>query len=98
MTTWFVSRHPGARDWARAQGIAVDSWVDHLDPALVRPGDLVVGTLPVHQAARVCAAGARYWHLVLELTPESRGRELRADELRRLGARLEEFSVRAAGG
>lgn len=44
MTTYFVSRHPGAQDWARAEGIRVDQVVEHLDPALVQPGDQVLGS------------------------------------------------------
>ncbi len=59
MTTWFVSRHPGALDWARQQGLAVDRWVPHLEPADVQPGDTVAGTLPVQLASKVCARGAR---------------------------------------
>ena len=98
MTTWFISRHPGARRWVEEEGFAIDRMVDHLDPAEVLPGDRVLGTLPVHLAAAVCTRGGRYFHLSLELPPEYRGRELGAEDLRRLGARLEEFRVvRAAG-
>jgi CRISPR-associated protein Csx16 len=93
MTTWFVSRHPGALEWARRQGLAVDRWVPHLDPAEVAHGDTVAGTLPVQLAAEVCGRGARYLHLSLDLPPGERGRELDADTLARLGARLEPFEV-----
>jgi CRISPR-associated protein Csx16 len=91
--TLFVTRHPGAVEWAARQGIAVDKTVAHLDPDEIRPGDVVIGTLPVHLAAEVCAHGARYLHLVLDLPGELRGRELSAEQLLRLGARLEEYSV-----
>jgi CRISPR-associated protein Csx16 len=93
MTTWFVSRHPGALDWARRQGLAVDRWVPHLQPGDVSPGDTVAGTLPLQLAADVCARGARYLHLRVDLPPQDRGRELDADELERLGARLEPYEV-----
>lgn len=93
MTTHFVSRHPGALDWAAGEGVVVDRVVAHLDPETVQPGDVVIGTLPVHLAARVCARGGRYLHLSLELPPEQRGRELSAADLRRFGARLEAFRV-----
>lgn len=93
MTTLFVSRHPGARDWAAKEGFAVDRQVAHLDPTTIQPGDVVIGTLPVHLAARVCAQGGRYLHLSLELPLEWRGRELSAADLRQLGARLEEYRV-----
>jgi len=93
MTTYFISRHPGATEWLYEQGITVDAVVDHLDPDTVRPGDVVLGTLPVNLAARICARGARYLHLSLELPAHWRGRELSADDMRRFGARLEEFRV-----
>ncbi|QXP83811.1 CRISPR-associated protein Csx16 [Methylococcus sp. Mc7] len=95
MTTFFITRHPGARVWAEQEGIRVDRLVDHLDPAEVSPGDTVLGTLPVNLAAEVCARGARYLHLSLTVPAEWRGRELSADDLRRFGARLEQFEVRA---
>jgi CRISPR-associated protein Csx16 len=93
-TIWFVSRHPGAAEWARRRGIAVQRLVAHLDAGEVNRGDTVIGTLPVHLAAKVCERGARYLNLSLDLPAEARGRELDADELERYGARLEPFSVR----
>ncbi|MEW5891281.1 MAG: CRISPR-associated protein Csx16 [Pseudomonadota bacterium] len=101
MTTFFVSRHPGAIEWAARQGLAVDRFVAHLDPSEIRPGDTVIGTLPIHLAAEICARGARYCNLSLDLPPDSRGRELSAADLERHGARLETYVVRRvdrAGG
>lgn len=94
MTTYFISRHPGARDWAASQGIAVDRMVSHLDPLTIQPGDLVLGTLPVNLAAQVCARGGRYLHLSLDLPAQMRGQELSAGDMSRLGARLEEYLIR----
>lgn len=94
MTTYFVSRHPGAIEWAARQHLQVDHFVPHLDLALVHSGDTVIGSLPVNLAAQVCNAGAAYWHLNLELPAELRGRELAADDLERLGARVEPFDIR----
>ncbi|MDP2793424.1 MAG: CRISPR-associated protein Csx16 [Sulfurisoma sp.] len=93
MTTYFVSRHPGAVEWARRQGLAVDAWVAHLDVEKVGAGDTVIGSLPLHLAAAVCARGTRFLHLTLDIPAEWRGRELSADELEMAGARLEEFFV-----
>lgn len=93
MTTLFITRHPGAREWARRQGFAIDRLVEHLDPADIRAGDSVLGSLPVNLAAEVCGRGGRYFHLTLPLPPEWRGRELSADDMERFGARLEEFFV-----
>ncbi|BCX88945.1 CRISPR-associated protein Csx16 [Methylomarinovum tepidoasis] len=97
-TTFFVSRHPGAVEWARRQGLRIDRQVDHLDVEEIQPGDTVIGTLPVHLAAQVCRRGARYLHLSLEIPPEARGRELSAEELDKYGARLEEYEIRKIQG
>lgn len=98
MTFHFVTRHPGAQAWARQQGLCVDRWVTHLRTDDVAAGDTVAGTLPVHLAAAVCARGALYLHLRLNVPPEWRGRELSAAELVAAGASLEPFSVQAPGG
>lgn len=93
MTVWFVSRHAGAADWACRRGLDIDRRVEHLDVDDVRPGDIVIGTLPVHLAAEVCARGARFLNFSVDLPPALRGRELSADELEACGARLEEYIV-----
>jgi CRISPR-associated protein Csx16 len=94
VTTFFITRHPGAREWAARQRLAIDRWVTHLDPADVNVGDTVIGTLPVNLAAEICERGARYLHISLRLPAQARGRELSADELERLGAHLENFDIR----
>ena len=93
MTTYFISRHPGAVEWAARRNMPVDQLIGHLDAAIVRSGDMVIGSLPVNLAAQVCAKGAAYWHLSLALPAELRGQELSADDLDRLGAQLQRFSV-----
>lgn len=104
MTTHLVTRHPGALEWLLDQGSdliergsikhrAVE-YVPHLEPARIEPGDVVIGTLPVHLAAQVCARGARYFNLSLDVPAHQRGRELTAEDLARYGARLEEYAIR----
>lgn len=93
MTTWFVSRHPGAIAWATQQGLRVDQHAAHLDPSQVQSGDTVIGTLPVNLAAQVCRQGAQFFNLSLDLPIYLRGRELNADELRTCRARLEKFHI-----
>lgn len=95
MTTFFITRHRGARLWAAEQGIVVDAIVEHLDPTILQPGDVVLGTLPVHLAAQVCARGGRYLHLSLTVPADRRGTELSADDMRAFGARLEEYQIHA---
>lgn len=94
MTTWFVSRHPGAREWARRRKVCVDRQVTHLEIEQIQSGDVVIGTLPVHLAAEVCARGARYLHLSLTLPEALRGRELSAGDMETCAARLEDYFVR----
>ena len=98
LTTIFVTRHAGAREWASRQGIQVDRVADHLEPAELQPGDTVIGTLPVNLAAEVRARGARYLHLVLPLPTDCRGKELTAADMVRLGAHVREFRVEEARG
>jgi CRISPR-associated protein Csx16 len=93
MTIWFISRHPGALEWMHKHGVAYDRHVPHVDPADIQPGDTVIGSLPVNLAAEVCARGAKYRHLSLELNAGDRGRELSADELDCYKARIENFSI-----
>ena len=91
---YFVSRHPGAIAWAHQHPWAARAeFVTHLDPRIVAPGDVVIGTLPVHLAAQVCARGARYLHLTLDLEAAQRGSELSTDELDAAGAHLTPYTV-----
>jgi CRISPR-associated protein Csx16 len=93
MTTFFISRHPGAQAWAAEQGLRIDQHLGHLDPAHIQSGDTVIGTLPVNLAAVVCSKGALFLNLSLDLPAHWRGRELSASELRQCRARLEAFNV-----
>ncbi len=93
MTTWFVSRHSGAKQWAQQQGLQVDQQVSHLDTDAVTKDDLVIGTLPVNLVAEINIKGARYLHLVLPLTEKLRGKEISANIMTQQGAKLEEYQV-----
>lgn len=94
MTTYFISRHPGAATWAESEGFHIDQRLAHFDVAEVQPGDVILGTLPISLVAEVNARGGRYFHLTLELPAEARGKELTADDMRYFGARLEEYAAR----
>jgi CRISPR-associated protein Csx16 len=95
MTTFFVSRHPGAIEWAKRQKLNVTLFMPHLDTSQVQEGDTVIGSLPVNLAAQVCAKGAAYWHVSVALPATLRGTELSADALEQLDARLECFHLKA---
>lgn len=87
-----VTAHSGAVEWAARRGLR-GVLVCHLDPAVVHPGQAVVGSLPAHVAAEICARGGRYYHLALELTEQDRRRELTADEMEACNARLVRLNV-----
>ncbi len=93
MTHYFVSRHPGTIEWAKRLALKVTHFVAHLDADQVQAGDTVTGNLPVHLAAQLCAKGAAYWHVSMDLPVAMRGRELSADDLEQLHARVEQFNI-----
>ena len=93
MTTYFITRHQGAAQWAEQQGFSIDHIVSHFDTKTVQQGDRVLGTLPVNLAAEVCARGGEYFHLSLETPPEYRGKELTPEQMDAFGARLTRFYI-----
>ena len=99
MTTYAITRHPAAIAWLQQQGVSVDEKLTHLTDrqiAVLQPGDRVVGTLPVQMIAKVCAKGAEYWHLTLNLTPELRAKgELDLADMNAAETRLEAYFAKA---
>ncbi|EIC30028.1 MULTISPECIES: CRISPR-associated protein Csx16 [Methylomicrobium] len=94
MTTYFITRHSGAIDWARQQGIVVDHQLAHLDIDMIDSGDTVIGSLPVNLVAEVCEKGASYIHLSLRIPEDWRGRELTAEQMVAFGAKLERYRLK----
>jgi CRISPR-associated protein Csx16 len=94
VTIFFVSRHPGALNWMRRRGVVFDRHVPHLAVEDVRAGDTVIGSLPVNLAADVCARGAMYRHLSLEVAVADRGQELSADDLDKYQAILTTYFIK----
>lgn len=97
MTTWFISRHPGAIAWAHARQseLNIDQFVSHLDPKIISRNDVVIGSLPVNLAAQVCEHGAKYFHLSIAMPFELRGHELSAEQLNNLEAKLVCYNVQS---
>ncbi|MDY0073570.1 MAG: CRISPR-associated protein Csx16 [Thauera sp.] len=103
MTIWFVTRHRGAIAWAHRHGIVsaeegAERIVDSIVASDVSVGDTVIGTLPVHLAADICARGARYFHIAMSVPTERRGQELTPDDMDAFGASCREFIVFGAPG
>jgi CRISPR-associated protein Csx16 len=92
-SSWFVTRHPGAVEWAKRHDFPIDHIVSHLDIEKVKPGDRVMGTLPVDIAAEICRKGAAFYHLRMNTTELQRGKEISADDMDAMQVRLERYSV-----
>jgi CRISPR-associated protein Csx16 len=88
---FFVSRHPGAIEWAARHGIYGAELISHFEPDDIEPGDEVIGTLPINMVAQVNQRGGTYQHLSIHLPADARGKELTADDMDQYGARLETF-------
>jgi CRISPR-associated protein Csx16 len=93
VTTYLITRHAGAVEWARRRGIAFEH-LTHLDDlARIEPGDRVIGPLPLGRIADIVATGARYEAIEMELPEGVRGSELSADEMARHKAHLVRYHV-----
>ncbi|MCI4660332.1 MAG: CRISPR-associated protein Csx16 [Neomegalonema sp.] len=96
MTDYFVTRHSGAVDWAQRRNIKA-TLVRDFDVTDVKPGDRVLGTLPVNLAAEVCARGGTYLHLSMDVPFELRGKDLSADDMDACKAELIEYFIERRG-
>lgn len=94
MTTWFISRHPGAIEWIQSSGVKIDKFKEHLSIEEISDGDVVIGVLPLTLVVEVCAKGARFLGMEFTQTRESCGTELSSDTLNALDCRLQEFFVK----
>lgn len=92
MSVFFVSRHAGAIEWAARQGIKAERLL-HLDIEHVETGDIVIGNLPIQLVSELTARKARFFNLDLTVPEAMRGRELDADTMQALGAKLVEYTA-----
>lgn len=94
MTTYFITRHPGALAWAKLNNLAYDIHTEHLVSLdQLKKGDTVIGTLPINMVYQLNQKSVRYVHLSLEIPANLRGVELSAEQLQQCQATLEEFWV-----
>lgn len=96
MTTYAITRHQGAAEWikVRVGDCTIITHVGDAELAAIKPGDRVIGILPLNLAASICAAGARVESIDLPaLRPDQRGKELSLSEMDAAGAALTEYRV-----
>ncbi|AXY00918.1 CRISPR-associated protein Csx16 [Vibrio alfacsensis] len=98
MKTYFVTRHPATKAWAKDRQMKIDHWLEHIsDLTLFNPGDVVYGTLPIQMAAQLCKQGVRYGHFTLIVPPHLRGLEFSAEQLQSCQPKIEFFEVMKVG-
>ena len=95
MTTYFVTRHLGALEWARQNNTPFDVHLIHLASlGELQVGDVVIGTLPINLVCLLNEMAVRYIHLSLDIPAHLRGIELSAQQLdAECHASLQEFIV-----
>lgn len=93
MTTYFVTRHLGALEWAKSSQLTFDVHLEHLTLDILKAGDVVIGTLPVNMIYALGQMQVRYIHLSLQIPAHLRGVELSVSELNSCHAFLEEYIV-----
>lgn len=94
MTTYFITRHPGALQWAKQNNLHYDVHSEHLlSLSQLQAGDTVVGTLPINMVYELNKKQVGYVHLSLEIPVSLRGVELTVKQLNECNATLEKFEV-----
>ncbi|MDN3651363.1 CRISPR-associated protein Csx16 [Thalassotalea ponticola] len=92
--TLFVSRHLATIEWAKVNGLNIDAWVEHLDESVaLKPGDHVIGTLPINIVEKLNSQGVTYSHFSLDIKKDLRGKELTMEQLLSCQPRLDSYSV-----
>jgi CRISPR-associated protein Csx16 len=89
METVIVTRHSGAVEWLRRQGITGDV-ISHITDAAQIAGRRVVGALPLHLACHAAAVGSID---MPALRPEQRGQDLTPAEMDAAGATIQWYVV-----
>jgi len=102
MARYMITRHQAAAEWAMKQGFGSVEIVTHADAAFwagLEAGDVVIGTLPIHLAAKACAkTGKAFGFLSLNVPPELRGQELTLDQMESCNASIEWFEITPVAG
>lgn len=95
MTTYLVTRHPGAVEWMQYAGHTYDQHLTHLESLVIlQAGDTVIGSLPINIVYDINSLGVNYVHLSLYIPETLRGKELSAEQLSQLDAKLQRYEVK----
>ena len=94
MTTYFITRHLNALQWASEQNTHYDVHLVHLNASeKLKAGDTIIGTLPIQLVADLNARSIHYIHLSMQVPVHLRGIELTIQQLRDCKIQLEKFHV-----
>jgi CRISPR-associated protein Csx16 len=96
MTTYFITRHSGAIEWAKQQNLSVDIFLEHITSELFQQGDCVIGTLPINLIYELQNKGVTVLSLILDLPRELRGQELTLQQLISCKTRVVNYLVTLA--
>lgn len=83
-----VTRHQGAVEWLKSQGIE-GKVISHADADAVR-GKVVIGNIPLNLAALAAVVMSIE---MPNIKPEDRGRDLTSDEMIAAGAQLRAYVI-----
>ncbi len=94
-----VTNQPHLREWLeRHRNMAIDKVMLHLDVDKVRPGDIVIGTLPINMVDSIREQGGSYFHLVpTNVIQGQRGKALSTAELDAVAFQVMEYVVVSTG-
>jgi CRISPR-associated protein Csx16 len=94
MAHYFISRHIGAVQWFKQQGIEIKQYYPHCsDISIFKKDDVVYGNLPIHLVGILTKHGARYFNLVLDVPSQLRGKELSGADFEKCNPRFIEYKV-----
>jgi len=88
-----VSRHAGAIEWLRRHGVTGEV-VSHVDTDTDLEGKILIGNAPLWIAAQA----DEIWTIEMpELPAELRGKDISAEQMEELGAKLGRYYVQKLG-
>lgn len=87
---WVITRHKGAIEWLKNNGIVGDIYIDSLpDPEIVNEGDEIFGLVPLSFIPRLLEKHCKIF--LIEVPHRKRKQELTAEEMKRKGAYLRQI-------